>query len=92
MDAVLIADTVDPTVGESESSPVRAYQRAQLQRGKYEGLVRLRLHHGDMKSPWWEQANILKKDVPRLVCGTGWQIADHHIDGVDHYIAMAKEA
>ena len=90
-DAVLIADTVDPTVGETESSPVRAYQRAQLQRGKYEGLVGLRLHYGEMTSPWWEQSNILINDVPRLVDGTGWKISDHHIDGVDHYIAMSKE-
>ena len=91
MDAVLIADTVDPTVGESESSLRRAYQRVQDRRGKYEGLVGLRLHYGDMKSPWWEQSNILINDVPRLVDGTGWQISDHHINGVDHYIAMSKE-
>jgi len=91
-DATLIADTVDPTVGEDDSAPARSYQRRQVAKGHYEGLVGLRLHYGEMTSPWWSQSNILIRDMPALIKGTGWRISDHQVDGADHYVALTKES
>lgn len=89
-DAVLIGDTVDPTVGQTEDSDYTAYMNAQVAAGRYRGRVGLRLRYGDEVGEWWEQSNILVADVPRLVRGTGWKVETHHVEGMDHYVKLRR--
>jgi len=87
-DAVIIGDTVDPTITDDPDEIV--YQRKQVEAGRYVGLARLRLRYGEIVSPWWEQSNFAIRDLPRLVDGTGWSIHEHHVNDVDHYVELRK--
>lgn len=87
-DALLVADTVDPTVTDDQEEI--EFQRMQQESGRYIGQVRLRLRYGDILSPWWEQCNFAICDIPSLVDGTGWSIQEHHINDADHYVLLRK--
>jgi len=88
-DAVIIGDTVDPTI--IDDIDEIEYQRVQESMGRYKGQVRLRLRYGDIVSPWWEQSNFAVRDIPRLVEGTGWSIQEHHVNDMDHYVLLVKK-
>jgi hypothetical protein len=87
-EAVLVGDTVDPTITDDTEEIV--FQRRQVEQGCYRGHVRLRLRYGECVSPWWDQINIAISDIQSLVTGTGWSIRDHHINGIDHYVMLLK--
>jgi len=87
-DAVLIGDTIDPTI--TDDPKEFEYQHQQVKAGHYLGYVRLRLRYGEIISPWWEQSNIVIRDIPKLIDGTGWFIHDHHVDDADHYLLLRK--
>jgi len=87
-DAVLIGNTVDPTI--TDDPDEIKYQRKQVEAGRYVGQVRLRLRYGEVISPWWEQSNFAIRDLPHLVEGTGWSIHEHHVNDVDHYVILRK--
>ena len=89
-DAVLIGDTVDPTVGETETSDYTAYMNDQDAAGRYRGWVGLRLRYGDEVGDWWEQSNFLVADVPRPVAGSGWTVETHLVEEVDHYLKLRR--
>jgi len=88
-EAVLVADSVDPTL--TDDPEEIAYQNQQHKSGRYIGQVRLRLRYGKIVSPWWEQSNIAIVDLPRLVSGTGWIVRNHHINGEEHYAILCHE-
>lgn len=86
--AVLLADTVDPTVMADEHA--KQYQRKRAVAGDYVGEVTLRLHYGRVASPWFVLSNILIEDVARLVRGTGWSIGDHFVGQMDHHLRLER--
>jgi SAM-dependent methyltransferase len=53
--------------------------------------VRLRIRYRDMVTPWWQQRNMSKSEIPALVDGTGWRIERHLEDGVDHVILLRRQ-
>ncbi len=87
--AIIIADTVDPTVMTEQS--VRDYQKRMVAQGEYIGTVTLRLIYGEVTSPWWRLTNVLIADVPRLIADTGWSLEDHFVGGMDHYTKLRRE-
>ena len=87
-DAILVGDTVDPTI--TDDLAEIEYQRRQEELGRYKGQVRLRLRYGDTVSPWWDQINIAIPDMQSLIAGTGWSIQDHHVNGIDYYVLLCK--
>ena len=87
-DALLVADTVDPTVSAGPDELQDQHKRQE--QGSYVGQVRLRLRYGQVVSPWWDQVNITIQDLPRLVERTGWTIQEHHINGEDHYALLRR--
>jgi len=89
-DAVLIGDTIDPTI--TDDPEEIEYQRRQIEAGRYIGQVRLRLRYGEVLSLWWEQSNFAIRDIPSLVEGTGWSIQEHHVNNVDHYLFLRKQS
>lgn len=52
--------------------------------------IRLRIRHGDTVTPWWPQYNIPHDEMADLVDGTGWTIATHLRDGVDHAVLLRR--
>lgn len=87
--AVIIADTVDPTVMTDQN--VKDYQERMVAEGEYVGNVTLRLVYGETTSPWWKLTNVLIADVPRLIADTGWILEDHFIGGMDHYLKLRRQ-
>jgi SAM-dependent methyltransferase len=86
--AVLVADTVDPTLTDDEEH--LAYMRAVQDRQLPVGLVRLRLRHGERVTPWWDQLNVPAGDIAPLVDGTGWDIERHVDDGIDQALRLRR--
>ena len=50
--------------------------------------IGLRIRYRDMVTPWWQQYNVPKAEIPALVDGTGWQIERHLADGDDHAVLL----
>ena len=48
---LLIGDSVDPT---SDDPDDLAYESRNEEAGFQRGHVRLRLHYGDLVTPWWD--------------------------------------
>jgi SAM-dependent methyltransferase len=87
-DAVLVTDTVDPTLTDDEEH--LAYMRDVEERGLPVGLVRLRLRYGHRVTPWWDLLNVPSRDVEALVHGTGWDLERHVDEGVDQAIRLRR--
>jgi SAM-dependent methyltransferase len=86
--ALLVADSVDPTMNDDPVSV--AYRDAKRQDGRYEGEVGLRLRFGDIVTPYWNLLNVAPSDVESLVRDTGWDLESHSIDGVAHGIRLRR--
>ena len=84
--AILIGDTVDPTLDTDEAT--RVYQQHQLEAGGYVGDVGLRLKYGKTTGAFWRQSNFRVEDIASLVKATGWNLVDHHVGGMDHYVRL----
>ena len=87
-DAILLADTVDPRVDADEHA--LQYQAKKLEAGGYVGDVTLRLVSATAATPWWKQTNFIASDIPQLIQGTGWELVDHHVPGIDHYVHLRR--
>lgn len=48
----------------------------------------LRLHYGDVVSPWWTQRNVPFAEVPALAAGTGWTVERQLPAGIDHAVVL----
>jgi SAM-dependent methyltransferase len=83
-DAVLVADTVDPTEtpGERTEGAERDVQRL---------VVTMRLKYGAVVSPWARLLNVPIVDVEPLVARTGWRLDQHERQDVDHYMILRRE-
>ena len=51
-------------------------------------LVRLRLHFGDVETPWWDLLNLPPSEVEPLIEGTGWTLEEHIVDGLQHAMRL----
>jgi SAM-dependent methyltransferase len=87
-DAILITDTVDPTVDNDASD--EAYFDRNLRMGREMGIVRLRLRYGDIVTPWWDLLLVARPDVERLVAGTGWAVSERVDDGAEYLLTLAR--
>lgn len=86
--AVILADTVDPTLLTDDGS--RAHVQRNLDAGRPPGETKLRLTYGPVTSPWFRLLNVPIVDVEALVSGTGWAVAKHIIAGVEHYLCLHR--
>jgi SAM-dependent methyltransferase len=86
--AVLIADTVDPTLMDDDHTV--AHTRRNTARGLPVGQVRLRLRYGPATTPWFDLLNVPVADVRPLVDGTGWELETHLVAEVDHYLVLRR--
>jgi SAM-dependent methyltransferase len=79
--ALLIGDSVDPA---SDDPDDLAYEARNEAAGFHRGHVRLRLHYGDLITPWWDQINVPPTAIRELVRGTGWSLIER-LDDADAY-------
>jgi SAM-dependent methyltransferase len=83
---ILIGDSVDPT---SDDPLDLAYEERNRSEGFHRGHVRLRLHYGDLVTPWWDQINFPPADIRGLLEGTGWRL-DERLGGADGYAVVLR--
>jgi SAM-dependent methyltransferase len=82
---LLIGDSVDP-----DDPDDLEYQEGNRRAGFHRGRVRLRLHYGDMVTPWWALLNLPPAEAGALVDGTGWVLEDQLKDGDDHLVVLRR--
>ncbi len=86
--AVLVGDTVDPTV--THDADYHRYMQAMAAKNLPRGLVQLRFRLGDRVTPWWRLLNVPAEDIPVLVSGTGWNLERHINEGIDQAIKLRR--
>ena len=86
--AVLIADSVDPSLMADEYSTL--HRRRNEAAGRHVGHARLRLRYEGTVTPWWDLLNVPVAEVPPLVAETGWEVELHITGGLDHYMVLRK--
>jgi SAM-dependent methyltransferase len=68
----IIAESLDPFQPYVLTPP--AYRRLNRQRGRMPGQVRIRLHHRNYHTPWFDYLMVSKREMKRILTGTGWEI------------------
>ena len=84
---LLIGDSVDPT---SDDPDDLAYESRNEEAGFHRGHVRLRLHYGDLVTPWWDQINFPPGEIEELVEGTGWSLIETLGDAEGYGVALRR--
>jgi len=88
-DAVILAESMDPQANASAAH--RSYQRQNRERGRLPGQLRVRLRYRQYRTPWFDYLLVSKRDMKRIVAGTGWTV-DRFIDSEESiYIAVLKK-
>lgn len=83
---LLIGDSVDP-----DDPDDLEYQERNRRQGFHRGRVRLRLHYGDVVTPWWALLNLPPADIEALVDGTGWTLEEQLQEGGDHLVVLRRQ-
>lgn len=84
---LLIGDSVDPS---SDDPDDIAFEDRNEAAGFHRGHVRLRLHYGDVVTPWWDQINFSPTAIEQLVEGTGWWLVESVGDAEAYGIALRR--
>jgi SAM-dependent methyltransferase len=84
---VLIGDSVDTT---SDDPDDLAYEQRNENAGFHRGHVRLRLHYGDVVTPWWDQINFPPAAIGQLVEGTGWSLGESRGDDEGYGVVLRR--
>jgi SAM-dependent methyltransferase len=85
---LLIGDSVDPT---SDDPLDLAYEQRNRDAGFHEGHVQLRLHYGDLVTPWWHQINFPPSVIEGLVEGTGWSLEETMGDVEGYAVVLRRQ-
>jgi SAM-dependent methyltransferase len=67
-----------------------AYQRANVERGRLPGQLRLRVRHRTAATPWFDYLMVSPEELARIVDGTGWRVA-RVLDSDDTYVAVLEK-
>ena len=77
-DGLILATSRDASISDLPADV--AYRRLNRRQGKLPGQMRVRIRYRDIRGPWFDFIFASKKEVIRIVDGTGWQVS-HFIDG-----------
>jgi SAM-dependent methyltransferase len=85
-DAIIVADSVDPT--DPPGEPRATDSPSAVDRNV--GVAVFRLRYGSLVSPWTRLLNVPIVDVEALIEGTGWRLDQHERAGIDHYAVLRR--
>lgn len=88
-DAKIIAESTDPY---KTRDPVHlAYQKLNRSKGRMSGQIRIRFRYRTYMTPWFDYLLVSKREVRRIMMGTGWRI-ERFIDSTgSQYIAVIRK-
>ncbi len=88
-DATILAESTDP---QTNTSPAhRKYQQRNRKNGRMAGQLRLRLRYRQYKTTWFDYLLVSKREMERIVQGTGW-VVDEYIDSDEPiYIGVLRK-
>ena len=87
-DGLILATSRDASISDLPADI--AYRRRNRRQGKLPGQMRVRIRYRDIHGPWLDFLFASKKEVIRIVGGTGWQVS-HFIDGDKGSFAVILE-
>ena len=87
-DGLILATSRDASISDLPADI--AYRRRNRRQGKLPGQMRVRIRYRDIHGPWLDFLFASKKEVIRIVDGTGWQVS-HFIDGDKGSFAVILE-
>jgi len=71
-DARIIAETVD--IYQTDNPFHRPYHRLNRQKGRMAGQVRMRVRYQKYATPWFDYLFVSRKEMEKIVHGTGWAV------------------
>jgi len=87
-DGLILATSRDASISDLPADI--AYRRGNRRQGKLPGQMRVRIRYRDIRGLWLDFLFASKKEVIRIVDGTGWQVS-HFIDGEKGSFAVILE-
>jgi SAM-dependent methyltransferase len=78
-EARIVAESTSPYA--VNDSLHRGYRRWNLKRGRMAGQLRFRIRHKNIIGEWMDYLLVSKREVRRIVKGTGWRISKLHDSG-----------
>jgi len=86
--ARLLGTTLDPL--QTDDPLHLAYHRRNRERGRQPGLVRIRVRHLDLATPWFSYWFAAPTELDEVVEGTGWRLADTITAASPIYVAVLE--
>ena len=71
--ARIVAESRDPY--QSATANHRRYHQLNRRRGRPAGQLRLRVHYGRARTPWFDYLLVSPREMRAIVVGTGWRVA-----------------
>ena len=88
-DAYIIAETTDPY--KTKDPAHLRYQRMNRRKGRMSGQVRIRVRYRTFTTPWFDYLLVSRREMYRLVSGTGWRIERFINSTGPQYIAIIRK-
>jgi len=87
--ARIIAESTDPykTIAPAHL----AYQRRNRRKGRMSGQVRIRIRYRTYATPWFDYLLVSKREMNRLITGTGWRIERFINSPGPQYMAIIRK-
>lgn len=85
----ILAESLD-VYGTDEPSH-RRYQRRNRARGRMSGQIRLRIRYRELATPWFDYLMVSRREMERIVRGTGWRVATTFDSDGPSYVALLEK-
>jgi len=86
-DGIIIAETTDPTTTDPDHT---SYHKLNKKRGKMIGQLKIRVRYRKFADPWFEYLLVTKKELEKIIKGTGWKIREYIDDGMGYTVILEK--
>ena len=70
--ALIVAESVDPY--QTKEQFHLDYHKRNLRKGKMPGELKLRVRYKKYQTPWFDYLIVSKKEMKRILEGTGWRV------------------
>ncbi|MHB8682299.1 MAG: class I SAM-dependent methyltransferase [Acidimicrobiales bacterium] len=90
--ARILAQSTNPWCGGVPAMD-RGYYRRNVERGRLGGQLRLRIRYRRWVTPWFDWLFVSRRDMARLVAGTGWRPGEIYADvPTEPYVMVLERA